>query len=185
MVGASMTGARTFTHERPGLLYMAELVHWAAAPGCRWSRRSPPADRPPVEHLVDYSDVSACGTPLDDQLLPPPGDLDSVIINYKVAENPESCFPLRRLRRFYPVHTSKPVALPPRQDRRVPAAAARKGWLISPRPGPADCPRQYHDAPPGIHGVPVQNSRNHGEGEIGHPGAIREFKVDFGRDYQD
>ena len=59
MVGASMTGARTFTATSgQGLLYMGELVHWAA--GCRLPVVTTIASRgiaPPWNIWVDYSDI--------------------------------------------------------------------------------------------------------------------------------
>jgi 2-oxoisovalerate ferredoxin oxidoreductase alpha subunit len=191
MVGASMTGARTFTATSgQGLLYMAELVHWAA--GARLPVVTTIASRgiaPPWNIWVDYSDVlSMRDTGWMIQFASTHQEIfDSVIINYKVAENPEVMLPaFVAYGGFTQSHTSKPVALPAqgRIDEFLPPPP-RKGWphlhLDPDRPivhGNIMMPHQeYMEFRFKIHETMERAKSVIQE-------AIREFKVDFGRDYQ-
>jgi pyruvate/2-oxoacid:ferredoxin oxidoreductase alpha subunit len=190
MVGASMTGARTFTATSgQGLLYMAELVHWAS--GARLPVVTTIASRgiaPPWNIWVDYSDVlSMRDTGWMIQFASTHQEIfDSVIINYKVAENPEIMLPaFVAYGGFTQSHTSKPVAVPgqDRIDDFLPPPP-RKGWphlnLDPDRPivhGNIMMPHQeYMEFRFKIHETMERAKSVIKE-------AIREFKDGFGRDY--
>ena len=190
MIGASMTGARTFTATSgQGLLYMAELVHWAA--GARLPVITTIASRgiaPPWNIWVDYSDVlSMRDTGWMIQFASTHQEIfDSVIINYKVAENPEVMLPaFVAYGGFTQSHTSKPVAVPGqgRIDDFLPPPP-RKGWphlnLDPDRPivhGNIMMPHQeYMEFRFKIHETMERAKSVIKE-------AIREFKDGFGRDY--
>jgi 2-oxoisovalerate ferredoxin oxidoreductase alpha subunit len=190
MVGASMTGARTFTATSgQGLLYMAELVHWAA--GCRLPVVTTIASRgiaPPWNIWVDYSDVlSMRDTGWMIQFASTHQEIfDSVIINFKVAENPEVMLPaFVAYGGFSQSHTSKPVVLPGqgRVDNFLPPPP-RRGWphlcLDPDRPivhGNIMMPHQeYMEFRFKIHETMERAKSVIKE-------AIREFKDGFGRDY--
>lgn len=121
MVGASMTGARSFTATSgQGLLYMAEMVHWVA--GTRLPVVTTIASRgiaPPWNIWVDYSDVLSMR---DSGWMIQFGSthqeiFDSVIMNFKVAENPEVMLPaFVAYGGFSQSHTSKPVVIPSQKD---------------------------------------------------------------------
>jgi 2-oxoisovalerate ferredoxin oxidoreductase alpha subunit len=190
MVGASMTGARTFTATSgQGLLYMAELVHWAA--GSRLPVVTTIASRgiaPPWNIWVDYSDVlSMRDTGWMIQFASTHQEIfDSVIINYKVAENPEVMLPaFVAYGGFTQSHTSKPVMIPgqSRIDSFLPPPP-KGGW-----------PHLYLDPDrPIVHGnimmphqeymefrFKIHETMRNAASAIKE--AIREFKEDFGRDY--
>src|SRR5271157_33753 len=121
MVGASMTGARTFTATSgQGLLYMAEMVHWVA--GTRLPVITTISSRgiaPPWNIWVDYSDVmSMRDTGWLIQFASTHQEIfDSVIMNYKIAENPEIMLPVFvAYGGFTQSHTSKPVIIPSQSD---------------------------------------------------------------------
>jgi 2-oxoisovalerate ferredoxin oxidoreductase alpha subunit len=191
MVGASMTGARTFTATSgQGLLYMAELVHWAA--GARLPVVTTIASRgiaPPWNIWVDYSDVLSmrdAGWMI--QFASTHQEIfDSVLINYKVAENPEVMLPVFvAYGGFTQSHTSKPVAVPgaDRVDGFLPPPP-EKGWphlVLDPdRPivhGNIMMPHQeYMEFRFKIH-------ETMGRATAVIKEAVREFKEVFGRDYQ-
>jgi 2-oxoisovalerate ferredoxin oxidoreductase alpha subunit len=121
MVGASMTGARAFTATSgQGLLYMAEMVHWVA--GSRLPVVTTIASRgiaPPWNIWVDYSDVlSMRDTGWMIQFGSTHQEIfDSVIMNFKIAENPEVMLPaFVAYGGFSQSHTSKPVIIPSQKD---------------------------------------------------------------------
>nr|MDO8118472.1 pyruvate ferredoxin oxidoreductase [Candidatus Sigynarchaeota archaeon] len=121
MVGASMTGARTFTATSgQGLLYMAEMVHWVA--GSRLPVVTMISSRgiaPPWNIWVDYSDVlSMRDTGWMIQFGSTHQEIfDSVIMNYKIAENPEVMLPaFVAFGGFSQSHTSKPVIITSQKD---------------------------------------------------------------------
>nr|MDO8116756.1 pyruvate ferredoxin oxidoreductase [Candidatus Sigynarchaeota archaeon] len=114
MVGAAMTGARTFTATSgQGLLYMAETVHWVS--GTRLPVVTTISSRgiaPPWNIWVDYSDVlSMRDTGWMIQFASTHQEIfDSVLINYKIAENPDVMLPVFvAYGGFTQSHTSKPV----------------------------------------------------------------------------
>ena len=117
MVGVSMTGARAFTATSgQGLLYMAETVHWVS--GSRLPVVTTIASRgiaPPWNIWVDYSDVmSMRDTGWMIQFASSHQEIfDSVIINFKIAENPDVMLPaFVAYGGFTQSHTSKPVRVP-------------------------------------------------------------------------
>jgi pyruvate/2-oxoacid:ferredoxin oxidoreductase alpha subunit len=121
MVGASMTGARSFTATSgQGLLYMAEMVHWVA--GSRLPVVTTISSRgiaPPWNIWVDYSDVlSMRDTGWMIQFGSTHQEIfDSVIMNFKIAENPEVMLPVFvAYGGFSQSHTSKPVIIPSQKD---------------------------------------------------------------------
>ncbi len=121
MVGASMTGARTFTATSgQGLLYMTEMVHWVA--GSRLPVVTTISSRgiaPPWNIWVDYSDVlSMRDTGWMIQFASTHQEIfDSVIINYMIAENPKVMLPIFvAYGGFSQSHTSKPVIIPSQRD---------------------------------------------------------------------
>jgi pyruvate/2-oxoacid:ferredoxin oxidoreductase alpha subunit len=190
MVGASMTGARTFTATSgQGLLYMTELVHWASA--SRLPVVTTIASRgiaPPWNIWVDFSDVlSMRDTGWMIQFASTHQEIfDSVIINYRIAENPEVMLPaFVAYGGFTQSHTSKPVVIPgqARIDDFLPPPP-KSGWphlcLDPDRPivhGNIMMPDQeYMEFRFKIHETMVRATSVIKE-------AIREFKEDFGRDY--
>lgn len=121
MVGASMTGARTFTATSgQGLLYMAEMVHWVA--GSRLPVVTTISSRgiaPPWNIWVDYSDVlSMRDTGWMIQFASTHQEIfDAVIMNFKIAETPEVMLPaFVAYGGFSQSHTSKPVVIPPQKE---------------------------------------------------------------------
>lgn len=117
LVGASIAGARTFTATSgQGLLYMSEPVHWAA--GTRLPMVMAIASRgiaPPWNIWADFSDiVSQRDSGWLMSLLSSHQEIyDSVIMAYKVAENPEVMLPyMVAYGGFILSHTSKPVDMP-------------------------------------------------------------------------
>ena len=190
MVGASMTGARTFTATSgQGLLYMGELVHWAA--GCRLPVVTTIASRgiaPPWNIWVDYSDVLSmrdAGWMI--QFASTHQEIfDSVIMSYKIAENPEVMLPaFVAYGGFTQSHTAKPVAIPGRDrvDQFLPPPP-KSGWphlyLDPDRPivhGNIMMPQQeYMEFRFKIHETMMRATSVIKE-------TIREFKEVFGRDY--
>jgi 2-oxoisovalerate ferredoxin oxidoreductase alpha subunit len=121
LVGASIAGARTFTGTSgQGLLYMTEPVHWAA--GSRLPMVMSIASRgiaPPWNIWADFSDVI---TQRDSgwliQLTATHQEIyDSVLMGYKICEDPEVMLPLMvAYGGFILSHTSKPVNMPTQAD---------------------------------------------------------------------
>ncbi|MHA1683985.1 MAG: pyruvate ferredoxin oxidoreductase [Promethearchaeota archaeon] len=117
MVGASMTGARSFTATSgQGLLYMAEMVHWVS--GSRLPVVTTIASRgiaPPWNIWVDYSDVlSLRDSGWIIQFASSHQEIfDSILMSYKIAENPGVMLPIFIVYGgFSQSHTSKPVSIP-------------------------------------------------------------------------
>ncbi len=191
MVGASMTGARAFTATSgQGLLYMGEMVHWAA--GSRLPVVTTIASRgiaPPWNIWVDYSDIlSMRDTGWMIQFASTHQEIfDSVILNYKIAENPEVMLPVFvAYGGFTQSHTSKPVAVPgqKRIDAFLPPPP-ENGWphltLDPERPivhGNIIMPHQEYME----FRFKMHESMMRSASVI--KSAIREFKEAFGRDYQ-
>ncbi len=134
MVGASMTGARAFTATSgQGLLYMAETVHWVS--GTRLPVVTTIASRgiaPPWNIWVDYSDVlSMRDSGWLIQFASTHQEIfDSVLINFKIAENPDVMLPaFVAYGGFTQSHTSKPVIIPSQAqvDAYLPPVP-EKGW---------------------------------------------------------
>ncbi len=190
MVGASMTGARAFTATSgQGLLYMGEMVHWAA--GSRLPVVTTIASRgiaPPWNIWVDYSDIlSMRDTGWMIQFASTHQEIfDSVILNYKIAEHPDVMLPVFvAYGGFTQSHTSKPVAVPgqDRIDAFLPPPPV-KGWphltLDPDRPvvhGNIIMPHQeYMEFRFKIHESMMRSASIIKE-------AIRKFKEAFGRDY--
>ena len=116
LMSASMTGARTFTATSgQGLLYMSEPVHWAA--GTRLPIVMGIASRgiaPPWNIWADFSDVlSQRDSGWMIQLLSTHQEIyDSVLMGYKVTEDPDVMLPLMvAYGGFILSHTTKPVQL--------------------------------------------------------------------------
>lgn len=190
MVGASMTGARTFTATSgQGLLYMTELVHWAAA--SRLPVVTTIASRgiaPPWNIWVDFSDVlSMRDTGWMIQFASTHQEIfDSVILNYRIAENPEVMLPaFVAYGGFTQSHTSKPVVIPGqgRIDDFLPPPP-ESGWphlcLDPDRPivhGNIMMPHQEYME------FRFKMHETMGRATTVIKEAIREFKEDFGRDY--
>ncbi|MHA1747023.1 MAG: pyruvate ferredoxin oxidoreductase [Promethearchaeota archaeon] len=134
LVGASMTGARAFTATSgQGLLYMAEMVHWAA--GARLPIVTTIASRgiaPPWNIWVDYGDVlSMRDSGWMIQFASSHQEIfDSVLINYLIAENPDIMLPVFvAYGGFTLSHTSKPVKIPSQEivDQFLPKVP-ENGW---------------------------------------------------------
>jgi 2-oxoisovalerate ferredoxin oxidoreductase alpha subunit len=190
MVGASMTGARTFTATSgQGLLYMAELVHWAAA--SRLPVVTTIASRgiaPPWNIWVDYSDVlSMRDSGWMIQFASTHQEIfDSVIMSYRIAENAGIMLPIFiAYGGFTQSHTSKPVVIP---------GEARIDAFLPPPPA-AGWPHLCLDPErPIVHGNIIMPHQEYMEFRfkmhetMGRAAAviretIREFKAAFGRDY--
>lgn len=116
MVGASMTGARTFTATSgQGLLYMAEMVHWVA--GTRLPVVTTISSRgiaPPWNIWVDFSDVmNMRDTGWMIQFASTHQEIfDSILMSYRIAENFGVMLPIFiAFGGFTQSHTSKPVCI--------------------------------------------------------------------------
>ncbi|MBD3351846.1 MAG: pyruvate ferredoxin oxidoreductase [Candidatus Lokiarchaeota archaeon] len=117
LIGASYAGARTFSATSgQGLLYMAEPVHWAA--GTRLPIVMTIASRgiaPPWNIWADFSDIV---TQRDSgwlmALLSGHQEIyDSVLMAYKISENPDVMLPyMLAYGGFILSHTSKPIHMP-------------------------------------------------------------------------
>ena len=114
LVGASIAGARTFTATSgQGLLYMAEMVHWAA--GTRLPLVCAIASRgiaPPWNIWADFSDiVSMRDSGVMIQFLSSHQEIyDSIIMSFAVSEHPDVLLPMfPAYGGFELSHTSKPV----------------------------------------------------------------------------
>lgn len=114
LVGASIAGARTFTATSgQGLLYMTEMIHWAA--GTRLPLVCAIASRgtaPPWNIWSDFSDViSVRDSGVMIQFLSSHQEIyDSIIMAYRVTEDHDVLLPmLPAYGGFELSHTSKPV----------------------------------------------------------------------------
>jgi pyruvate/2-oxoacid:ferredoxin oxidoreductase alpha subunit len=114
LVGASLAGTRTFTATSgQGLLYMTEMVHWAA--GTRLPLVCSVASRgiaPPWNIWVDYSDImSVRDSGVMIQLLGSHQEIyDSILMSYRVTEDPDVLLPMfPAYGGFELSHTAKPV----------------------------------------------------------------------------
>jgi len=135
MVGASMTGTRTFTATSgQGLLYMAEMVHWVA--GTRLPVVTTISSRgiaPPWNIWVDFSDVmNMRDSGWMIQFASTHQEIfDSVLMSYRIAENPEVMLPIFvAFGGFTQSHTSKPVHIYDQRkiDTFIPPVP-KEGWL--------------------------------------------------------
>ncbi len=117
LVGASMTGARSFSATSgQGLLYMTEMLHWVSS--SRLPIVATIASRgiaPPWNIWADYSDILStrdCGWII--QFASTHQEIfDSILMAYKIAENPEINLPYFIVYGgFIQSHTSKPVRIP-------------------------------------------------------------------------
>ncbi len=190
LVGASIAGARTFTATSgQGLLYMAEMVHWAA--GTRLPIVMTISSRgiaPPWNIWADFSDVinmrdSGCMI----QLLSSHQEVyDSVIMGYAVAEHPDVLLPLLPAFGGFTIsHTSKPVQrieweetqkfIPP-----VPEKGWSHIWIDAERPmmhGNLILPQGFYTE----FRAKIQEAHIQAKKRIKEVAAL--FKQRFGRDY--
>jgi len=192
LIGASISGARTFTATSGnGLLYMAEPVLWAA--GTRLPMVMSIASRgiaPPWNIWADFADVI---TMRDSgwmiQLLAGHQEIyDSTIMAYKITENPEVMLPMMTaFGGFILSHTSKPVDMPPQSeiDDFLPVIP-EKGWehiFMDPdRPmmhGNLIMPNDY----PGYQEFRMKIQLAHLKAKEVIKDVTTEFKTKFGRDY--
>jgi len=135
MVGASMTGTRTFTATSgQGLFYMNEMLHWAA--GTRLPIVTAIASRgpaPPWNIWADFTDVisqrdtgwmsSFCATHQE--------IYDEILMSYKVCEDHEILLPkFIAYGGFILSHTSKPVIIEEQEvvDKFLPLLPGEEGW---------------------------------------------------------
>lgn len=135
MVGASMTGTRTFTATSgQGLFYMNEMLHWAA--GTRLPIVTAIASRgpaPPWNIWADFTDVisqrdtgwmsSFCATHQE--------IYDEILMSYKVCEDHEILLPkFIAYGGFILSHTSKPVIIEEQEvvDKFLPPLPGEEGW---------------------------------------------------------
>jgi len=135
MVGASMTGTRTFTATSgQGLFYMNEMLHWAA--GTRLPIVTAIASRgpaPPWNIWADFTDVisqrdtgwmsSFCATHQE--------IYDEILMSYKVCEDHEILLPkFVAYGGFILSHTSKPVIIEDQEavDNYLPPLPDEEGW---------------------------------------------------------
>ncbi|MHA1734488.1 MAG: pyruvate ferredoxin oxidoreductase [Promethearchaeota archaeon] len=189
-VGASIAGARCFTATSgQGLLYMAEMVHWAA--GARLPIVTTIASRgiaPPWNIWADFSDlisvrdsgwmISFASTHQE--------ILDSVIMAYRISENKEVLLPhFVGYGGFVLSHTSKPVVIP---------AQAKVDGFLPPKPENG-WPHIFMDPDrPMMHGNLILPPSFYAEFRMKIHDAqmrakefiketAREFKKQFGRDY--
>jgi 2-oxoisovalerate ferredoxin oxidoreductase alpha subunit len=134
LIGASLTGARTFTATSgQGLLYMAEMVHWAA--GTRLPLVCSIASRgiaPPWNIWADFSDiVSMRDSGVMIQFLGSHQEIyDTVLMSYAITEHRDVLLPMfPAYGGFVLSHTSKPVHRIPYEDAQafLPAVPA-EGW---------------------------------------------------------
>jgi 2-oxoisovalerate ferredoxin oxidoreductase alpha subunit len=121
LVGASIAGARTFTATSgQGLLYMGEMVHWAA--GTRLPLVCTVASRglaPPWNIWADFSDIiNMRDSGVMIQFCSSHQEIyDSVIQAYKITENPDVLLPMfPAYGGFELSHTTKPVERIPYEE---------------------------------------------------------------------
>lgn len=135
LVGASIAGTRTFSATAgQGLLYMSEMVHWAA--GARLPIVMTIASRgiaPPWNIWADFTDVISqrdagwliSFTSSHQEIY------DSVLMAYKICENEEVLLPMFiAYGGFVLSHTSKPVIIEPddKLEKFLPPLPDEKGW---------------------------------------------------------
>ncbi len=191
MVGASMTGTRTFTATSgQGLFYMNEMLHWAT--GTRLPIVTAIASRgpaPPWNIWADFTDVisqrdtgwmcSFCATHQE--------IYDEILMSYKVCEDYEILLPkFVAYGGFILSHTSKPVIIEDQEavDNYLPPLPDEKGWphifmdperpmmfgnLIMPSGFYSEFRLKIHDA----HMKAKEKIKN----------AAKEFEKSFGRNY--
>jgi 2-oxoisovalerate ferredoxin oxidoreductase alpha subunit len=190
LVGASLTGARTFTATSgQGLLYMAEMVHWAA--GTRLPLVCSIASRgiaPPWNIWADFSDiVSMRDSGVMIQFLSSHQEIyDTVLMSYKITEDPEVLLPMfPAYGGFELSHTSKPV-------KRIPYEESMK---FLPPPPENGWPHIWVDAErPMMHGnlimpqgfytefrIKIHEAQMIAKGKIRK--TMKEFQNQFGRGY--
>lgn len=135
LVGASAAGVRTFTATSgQGLLYMSEMVHWAA--GARLPIVTTISSRgiaPPWNIWVDYTDVISqrdsgwlMAFAASHQEI-----YDGILMAYKICENEEVFLPMFvSFGGFILSHTSKPVIIEPdyKLEKFLPPLPDEKGW---------------------------------------------------------
>ncbi|MCK4238303.1 MAG: pyruvate ferredoxin oxidoreductase [Candidatus Lokiarchaeota archaeon] len=135
LVGASIAGTRTFSATAgQGLLYMSEMVHWAA--GARLPIVMTIASRgiaPPWNIWADFTDVISqrdagwlISFASSHQEI-----YDSVLMAYKICENEEVLLPMFiAYGGFVLSHTSKPVIIEPddKLEKFLPPLPDEKGW---------------------------------------------------------
>lgn len=135
LVGASTAGVRTFTATSgQGLLYMSEMVHWAA--GARLPIVTTISSRgiaPPWNIWVDYTDVISqrdsgwlMAFAASHQEI-----YDGILMAYKICENEEVFLPMFvAFGGFILSHTSKPVIIEPddKLEKFLPPLPDEKGW---------------------------------------------------------
>jgi len=135
LVGASTAGVRTFTATSgQGLLYMSEMVHWAA--GARLPIVTTISSRgiaPPWNIWVDYTDViSQRDTGWLMAFAASHQEIyDGILMAYKICENEEVFLPMFvAFGGFILSHTSKPVIIEPddKLEKFLPPLPDEKGW---------------------------------------------------------
>lgn len=135
MVGASMTGTRTFTATSgQGLFYMNEMLHWAA--GTRLPIVTAIASRgpaPPWNIWADFTDViSQRDTGWMSSFCASHQEIyDEILMSYKVCEDHEILLPkFIAYGGFILSHTSKPVIIEDQEavDRFLPPLPGEEGW---------------------------------------------------------
>ena len=134
LVGASIAGARTFTATSgQGLLYMAEMVHWAA--GTRLPLVCSIASRgiaPPWNIWADFSDiVNMRDSGVMIQFLRSHQEIyDSIVMGYMITEHPDVLLPLfPAYGGFKLSHTSNPVERIPFDDiKKFLPEIPKQGW---------------------------------------------------------
>ncbi len=190
LAAASIAGARTFTATSgQGLLYMAEMVHWAA--GARLPLVCTIASRgiaPPWNIWADFSDIiNMRDSGVMIQFLSTHQEIyDSILMGYCVTENEDVLLPLfPSYGGFVLSHTSKPVHRIPWEDaQEYLPSIPEKGW-----------PHIWMDAErPIMHGnlilpdgfysefrIKIHEAHINAKAVIKE--AAKEFKKRFGRDY--
>jgi pyruvate/2-oxoacid:ferredoxin oxidoreductase alpha subunit len=134
LIGASLAGTRTFTATSgQGLLYMTEMVHWAASTRlplvCAVASRG---IAPPWNIWADFSDiVSMRDSGIMIQFLSSHQEIyDSIIIAYKITEHPDVLLPMfPAYGGFELSHTTKPVTRIPYEDiKKYLPPPPKQGW---------------------------------------------------------
>lgn len=138
VIGAAAAGARTFTAtSSQGLLYMAEVLHWAA--GSRAPIGMAVINRavgPPWNIHVDHQDTMSQRDAGWLQIYVSSNQevLDTIIMMYKVAEHPDIMLPFMVcLDAFVLSHTFMPVKIPKQEevDEFLPPYRP-KHWILDP-----------------------------------------------------
>ncbi len=189
-VGASIAGARCFTATSgQGLLYMAEMVHWAA--GARLPIVTTIASRgiaPPWNIWADFSDIISMRDSgwITSFASSHQEIFDSVLMAYRISENKEILLPhFVGYGGFVLSHTSKPVVIPAQSeiDAFIPAKP-ENGWphiFMDP-----DRPMMHGNLilPPSFYAefrMKIHDAQVRAKAIIKDTAA--EFKKRFGRDY--